>query len=492
MKDNKFIEEKNLDELLNNLFIEENSMKADENSARFILEQEYDVRIDAGKEKNLLKRLNGKAGGSGGYTNFLIFFCIVIILGTGIFLFNKHINPSGNKSKEHFYKSDKKEQSVNSENIPVILPIHTSLLSTINDSTYLQLRPPFISSESYTKPSSDFSGKNIPVYFPPSELKEYNSSTELLESTEKDFLLYSKVKTKMFEKLLKAEKGSYTMVEEGKIQYRGNTMAVDPFILRNQAITNLEYKVFLADLIKNGNTGDYKIAAVKNKVWINYYDNILAKTYFSDEKYNDFPVVNISPEGALLFCTWMEKEINKFSKSVDPKSKPLKIRLPFDSDWIFATRRGYAQIPDCGGYNTIYDIKEGIIDISYIKRIELIKRRSKSKITELDQLFSTNRYGMEEDKTLQLFEKGFAYKGKPVTDSVYPNRMDVFSKVAHVSEIIQEQGTGKAIVIGSCWKSKQEYSKMLTEFNKESASPFIGFRVVIINDNKASYKDPFW
>ena len=54
MKDNKFIDEKNLDELLNSLFIEENSIKADENSARFILEQDYDVQIDADKEKNLL------------------------------------------------------------------------------------------------------------------------------------------------------------------------------------------------------------------------------------------------------------------------------------------------------------------------------------------------------------------------------------------------------------------------------------------------------
>ncbi len=110
----------------------------------------------------------------------------------------------------------------------------------------------------------------------------------------------------------------------------------------------------------------------------------------------------------------------------------------------------------------------------------------------MDELFSTNRYEMAESKTLELFEKGFAYQGKPITDSLYPNRMDVYSKAAHVSEIIQEQKTGYTIILGSCWTSKQQYLKMSTEFNAASASQFVGFRIVMITDNKASYKNPFW
>lgn len=492
MKDKKLIEEKDLDKLLNSLFLEENSMEVNENSARFILEQEYDVKIDAGKEKELLSRLKAKPNGSGGYWNFLIIILVAVLGGIGILFFYKH-NPSiNNNSQKHLGKSDKNKHGENAGDIPGELPVPSMALSKTQDSSLSDLKIPFISGKIKEELHPDFSLRDIPVYFPQSDVKGNRSSLKLFEPTEQEFAFYSMVKNKMLEKLLSIDKGSYTVVEEGEIQYRGKAIVVDPFILRNQAITNLEYKVFLADLIKNGKTEEFKKAVVLSETWINYNDNILANSYFPDEKYNDFPVVNISPEGAFLFCRWMEKEINQFAQSINPKAKPLKIRLPFDSEWIFATRRGYAQIPDCGSYNTIYDINEGIIDIGYLKRIELIKKRKKSKMTALDQLFSTNRYGMDEDQTLQIFEQGFNYKGKPITDTLYPNRMDIFSKAAHVSEIIQEQGTGNIVIVGSCWKNKQEYSKMITEFNKEFASPFVGFRVVIINDNKASYKDPFW
>lgn len=489
MKDNKSIEESNLDEMLNGLFIEENSFEVDENSARFVMEQEYDVKIDATKEKKLLRRLNGKLNGFGGYSNFLIVIVSIVIVGVGILFFNKYSTSSSNSnSMEHLYNTGKNENAANSNEVTTSLAIPTIASTKIKDSTSQPLKTPSISAKSSVKPSFDFSLNNAAT----SSWKEIKSGSWPFIPTEQDFIFYNKVKNKMLEKLLSIDKAIYTAVEEGKIQYRNNTVIIDPFIMRNQAITNLEYKVFLADLIKKDRQEDYKKAMVHNEQWINYNDNNLAANYFKDEKYNDFPVVNISREGALLFCSWIEKEVNLFSQSKNPKAKPLKIRLPFDSEWIFATTRGYTHLPDCNGYKTIFDIREGIVDINFIRRIELIRKRDKRKVTALDQLFSTNRYRMEEDKTLQLFEKGFVYKGKPIVDSLYPNRMDVFSKAAHVSEIIQEKGTSKTVIIGSCWKDKEEYSEMVNEFNKESVSPFVGFRLVIINDNKATYKHPFW
>ena len=37
------------------------------------------------------------------------------------------------------------------------------------------------------------------------------------------------------------------------------------------------------------------------------------------------------------------------------KTKSLKIRLPYDEEWIFAALEGYAKIAFEKGYNTIYD-----------------------------------------------------------------------------------------------------------------------------------------
>jgi hypothetical protein len=490
MTEKKHIDEQNVDELLNKLFLEDHAGTTNEQVALFVFQQNYDVKIDAGKEKELLDKLKGKPKGPGNYLNLLIVAFVIIIAGTGVLLY-KEYNP--------FNTSRSQKNNYDERNKPVRYAVDmrkqvtatSSPWITSKDSTPSPVKCKKVNAKINATLPPKFSSLDVSVYFPQSGVGS-RSAAAFFKPTEQDLVFYNNVKTKMLEKLLRLDKETYASIEEGEIQYRGNALTLYPFVLRNQAITNLEYKVFLADLLKSGKTDEFKKAVIRSETWVNYNDNILATTYFFDDKYNDFPVVNVSPLAAFLFCDWLEKEINQFSQQLNPQAGSLKVRLPFDSEWIFATRRGYAHIPDCGGYNTIYDIQEGIVDMSYLKRIELIKKRGKSKRTTLDELFTTNRYGMNEDQTLRLFEEAMNYKGKAVTDSLYPNKMDIYSKAAHVSEITLDQETGNVLIVGSCWKNKQEYTSMLKEFKKTAASPFVGFRVVIVTDSKASYKDPFW
>lgn len=492
MNDKEHLDDQSMDELLNKLFIEEQAAaNADANLATFVFDQQYDVIIDAGKEKELLDKLKGKPKGPGNYLNLLILTFAVVIAGAGMLLYKEYhavnvVHPP-------------KQLSKNKQDKPGIHATEPSLLKEQEatersfktvDSTHAEKQA--ISNEKINEwPGPKFSSTDVSVYFPQSGVGS-KAAAAFFKPTEQDMILYAKVKNKMLERLLHLDKDTYAAIEEGEIEYKGKALALYPFVLRNQAITNLEYKVFLADLLKSGKTDEFKKAVIRSETWVNYNDNILATTYFFDERYNDFPVVNVSPLAAFLFCDWLEKEINQFSLQLNPKATPLKVRLPFDSEWIFATKRGYAQIPDCDGYNTIYDVQEGIVDQNFIRRLKLIRKRNDRKSNLLDDLFSTNRYGMNEDQTLRLFEQAFRYKGKAVADSLYPNRMDVYGKAGHVSEITLDQQTGNVLIIGSCWKNKQEYSDMLNEFKKTAASPFVGFRVVIVTDNKASYKDPFW
>jgi hypothetical protein len=490
MKDKKHIDEQNLDGLLNKLFLEEHSEKANEDLAQFVFQQDYDVTIDAGKEKELLDKLNGKPKGPGSYLNLLIITFIAIIAGAGILLYNEY-NPvnSAHSQQQVIESTDNKPEEIKSP--AGSNPVTPLEASKTNDSVAVKTSGTVANENTSTILHPNYSPTDVSVYFPHTIVGS-GSATTFFNPTEEDLELYSKVKIKMMEKLLHLDKETYATIEEGEIQYKGNALALYPFVLRNQAITNLEYKVFLTELLKNGKKDEFKKAIIRSEAWVSYNEKVLATTYFFDKKYNDFPVVNINPLAAFLFCDWLEKEINLYSQQQNPKAAPLKVRLPFDSEWIFATRRGYAHIPDCDGYNTIYDLQDGIVDINYLKRIELIRKRGKSKRTILDDLFSTNRYGISEDQTLRLFEQAFNYTGKAVTDSLYPNRMEVYSKAAHVSEIALDQQTGNVLVVGSCWKNKQEYTNMLSEFKKTAASPFVGFRVVIVTDSKASYKDPFW
>jgi hypothetical protein len=54
--------------------------------------------------------------------------------------------------------------------------------------------------------------------------------------------------------------------------------------------------------------------------------------------------------------------------------------------------------------------------------------------------------------------------------------------------VIQQQ-SGNPLVIGSCWKNKNEYASMLKEFTKASASPFVGFRVVVSQEKTSRRKE---
>ncbi len=481
MKDKKFIEENNFDESLNGLFLAENAELINENLARFVVQQEYDLEFDSDKEKKLIRKLEQDLKGRSGYLNFFIIALVLLIAGIGgVMLYNKPATVNSVQS-ENKIAGDQKTEPAMESTAPSVQ--ETTSAAATSDSISASNKEATESKKKGASTLLDLMAEDVAVYYPQSGVGSKSAAT-FFKFSEKDFVFYSKVKKKMLERLLTADKETYASVEEGEISYRGNSLLLYPYTLRNQAITNLEYKVFLAELIRNGRSDEFKKAVVRNETWLNYNDNILATTYFFDEKYNDFPVVNISPLAAFLFCDWLEKELNQFAQHANPQAELLKIRLPFDSEWILATGKGYMQVADCGGFNTIYDSKEGITDISILKKTALNKKDGTNKKTELDELFLMNRYGMNEDKTLQLFQKGFNYKSNIVTDSLYPNKMEVFGKVAHVSEIVLEQGTSNVIIVGGCWKNKQEYMNMLKEFKKTAASPFVGFRIVMVTGAK--------
>ena len=159
----------------------------------------------------------------------------------------------------------------------------------------------------------------------------------------------------------------------------------------------------------------------------------------------------------------------------------MHIRLPFDFEYLLAAKSGQLQLSDCGGYNTIYDLKEGIVDIDFNRHLSLINRQRKQKHTIADDLFSINRYNLDENRTLQLFEKVFSY-----TDTAYFNKEALFCKSAHVSELVLQQETGGTRVVGSCWKNEEQYITMLKEFKAEDASPFVGFRIVMSSTTNSS------
>jgi len=461
--DRKNIKENNLDALLNKLFLEENAAEFQENTAEFVLKQSYAPIMTADKEQKLIQKLNKKLKGPNGFWNYSIVF-FVVIFTMGAFLYSKYETRKAKDVKRNAIKN--RENKLQERTLaPTDFRYETirSASEKINDSGLLTVQEKQTNTYNLKKLSNGAS-----VY--PVTGAGSKSIVSFFKPTEQDVIFFDLYKKAMLENLLYTDKEMYSVVEQGTVNYQGNPLSVAPFILRNYTITNLEYKIFLAELIKEKKEEDFKKATVKNEIWIDYNDNILASTYFFEEKYNNFPVVNISSEAAALFCLWLETEINLYSKQINSQAEPMKIRLPLDAELLLAEKNGYLDIPNCNGYQTIYDRKHAVEKST----------NKNNKWTALNDMYLLNRYGMDENKTLQLFERGFSYTGKSVATATNQTGIEVFSKVAHVSEIVGEQGSNRTKVAGTCWKTKQDYINMTKAFEKAGASPFVGFRVVIV------------
>lgn len=469
------IDENKLDELLRDLYLEEHSEAINEEEANFVFAQDYPVAINSKKEKELLIKLGVKQQRTWMKWLLIIILAIGVLVSLYFYFRNDH---TSNPVSKPILKSEKTKQEQNST----------------TDTIQYSNRPVVNFKDTFGKP------KLIALIKPDSikpGIQTENVAPEPKEEktvpfiSDYDKIKYSKVKDQMIQHLLKRDKALYTFIPAAKTDYKNEEVILDAFTIRNVGISNLEYKTFLADLLAQGRNQEYLIADIRNNGWlINGYSH-LASFYFSDEKYNDFPVVNITKEGVVLFCTWLQEEIEKYVKKNKIKYDNLKIRLPYDEEWIYAAREGYAKIAFDKGYNTIYDESEGLVNKAFTKRAELVKKRVK-RIDTLYTQYTTNRYGWKEKEIIEFLNKGFAYCPPTPADTINTDRMKVFGKLGRVSEIVYQKDAKRIWFTGLNWSSKEIYQKLEKEFMLNEHSPFVGFRIVVINPDDPEYKNPFW
>jgi uncharacterized protein (UPF0333 family) len=494
MKNLSSIQENELDCVLNALFLETYSQTEDESVARFIMDQEYDVIISEKKEKKLLAKLRRGRGG---------LFLLLLIIGLIITI----------TLPIYFHLTDKKGSTIYSFTIPT----NTVTIQSKEINQAVQIIDPVTMEqkskiETHTITTSTFAANNGGIITISDTIKPTQNITEVkkeivIENNEKKLPYFDEVGLAYFQvvkenvllKLIKLDIKFYARIDPGATMYKNKEILVPPFVMSNFPVTNLHYKVFLADLYRQGKTNDLEKCLPKQEVWKEYSCYTLAKNYFENESYNDFPVVNISKEASLMFCKWLEEEMNKTLSGPkrsklksSSKKKEVTVRLPYDYEWIYAADAYYAIIPDCGGYNTIYDPSEGLVDKGFFKRTSQVNKRDKNKMTKMDKLSDVNRFGMTENEMITIFKDAMSFKDKKAdpADPSFSGKMEDCCLAGHVGELINTKDGGTTIR-GCCWKDKEEYLKMAEAYKKFGASPFVGFRVTFITKN-ASVKDPFW
>jgi len=210
-------------------------------------------------------------------------------------------------------------------------------------------------------------------------------------------------------------------------------------------LSNSLYSSFLNSLKNANNLEALTIAQIDSLKWRekNSYNEPYVQYYHAHPAYQDYPVVNISYEGAVLFCEWLSNQYNS-----DPKRKFKKIlfRLPTEKEWILAAQGGdkLAIYPWKG---TELKNKDGLI-MSNFKR------------DEKDSLTTNDKYFENADITAPV-------------KSYWENNFGLHNMSGNVAEMISEKGIAK----GGSWKNEAEFLKIENKYKYDGkASPFIGFR----------------
>jgi len=136
--------------------------------------------------------------------------------------------------------------------------------------------------------------------------------------------------------LKKSLTNSFVFVPSGKIVLNMDTVTVQAFYILEKEVTNRDYQEFLRDLMMNGEKEKLRIAQVDSAKWnmLTGSNEAFAKYYHSNEAYKDYPVVNISHEGATLYCKWLGE---KYDQKQGTKGRFI-FRLMEKAEYIRACR----------------------------------------------------------------------------------------------------------------------------------------------------------
>lgn len=326
----------------------------------------------------------------------------------------------------------------------------------------------------------------LPQYTEPIVFNNSNVITQTLNDStyifpklnEKEIKANNKQKKKIIETLYKLNKKEYAQIPQKSNYYQSPFKENENVYMLTHEVTNLEYRTFLFDLLINNEKELFIKAKPSQSLWLNCIGqntfNGYKESYFSAKEFNQYPVVNISFEGAELFCKWLEKNVNEFAFNKNEKNDMFTVNLPTTHEWQYCAK---------GGLNGSYPWgNDSIQNKKNVFLANFCAQKSKDKFrTPIvypfktnPQSYTTGGYALNNDTIASVLV--FAYN---------PNNYGLYCMSGNVSEWVKIDGKGNYNALGGNWSSDFEYLRIDSKLefrNKTNASPFIGFRPVIIKN----------
>lgn len=252
----------------------------------------------------------------------------------------------------------------------------------------------------------------------------------------------------------------WVYIPQGQMVLNKDTNKIEAFYMLETELSNLDYKEFLESLKSQGKTTELAIAQVDTLKWRdpNAYNEPFVNYYFQHLAYSQYPLVNISYEGAQLYCKWLTEKLNKTVKGIT-----VEAMLPTRAQWIWAARGGII--------NSHYSVigpylknHEGTITCNYLRiGDESIHYNIQKKCYEvIDDLNGFVLSDNSSDITAPV-------------KSYYKNGYGLYNMNGNVAEMVAEKG----IAVGGSWKSPGYDVRNESTIQYNGASTTVGFRPIL-------------
>lgn len=271
--------------------------------------------------------------------------------------------------------------------------------------------------------------------------------------TEEETRENEKRKQKMVKAFVKQDKASYAYVPSGTILVDSQKVSIQAFIIQKNEVTNIEYKTFLFDLLIQNRKEDFLKAKPDQKKWTELYGTDMKSmedAYFAEDAFNEYPVVNVSREGAEMYCVWFSQQLHAYTDARN--EAPFNdVRLPYRPEWIYAANGG----DDSRVFPWASD------SIKNEKSCYLANHAPDTKKLADDGGFNTVKVG-----------------------TYNPNTFGLYNMAGNVAEMVYDdiEGTRTAGTAGGSWMDSSEHLKIHADDPNPGlveGVPTVGFRVVM-------------
>jgi formylglycine-generating enzyme required for sulfatase activity len=289
------------------------------------------------------------------------------------------------------------------------------------------------------------------------------------------FTTKKKTKLKLPEEFAYIPVGSYyTATPDEDPYYYGRSKTIKPmdsskiisvgnFYMSKYEVSNLQYRNFFNEVAPGLTDEEIKKIRCDSSGWQNRplsYGEPLIRHYYPHPAYNNYPMVNVSYEGAVKYCEWLQGKIQK-----DNPDFIIEVKLPAREQWRWAAMGGRAQAMfPWGNYYLRNKKGDPMCNFRSVEDWNVYRNRTTGK-PEVADSYSRYAGSLSDPMFYTANVKTF-----------YPNDYGLYNMCGNAAEMIAE----KNICVGGSWNDYGGDVHIRAETTYETSALTVGFRPIFV------------